>query len=91
MKLTDEQSLVERAKSDMVAFGELYELHYTKMLNYVLRRTGDIEVAQDVTTEVFLKALSGLEKFQWRGAPFSAWLYSSLNATPQLPFFKTHR
>jgi len=67
--------LVERAKNDTEAFGELYDQYYPKILGYVLRRTANIEIAQDVTSEVFFKALKNLGKFHWRDVPFSSWLY----------------
>lgn len=70
-----EKILVERAKSDAEAFGELYDAHYGKIFNYVLRRTADVAVAEDITTDVFIKALDNLQNFTWRGLPFSAWLY----------------
>ena len=40
-----------------------------------MRRTADVEVARDVTSQVFLKALKNIGRFQWRGVPFSSWLY----------------
>lgn len=75
MDNADERALVERAKTDPDAFGELYDAHYTKIFNYALRRTADLEVAQDITTQVFMKALERIGSFSWRGLPFSAWLY----------------
>jgi RNA polymerase sigma factor (sigma-70 family) len=75
MNTDQEQKLIERAKTEGAAFGELYDLYYPKILNYILRRTGDIEVSEDITTEVFMKALDRIQTFIWRGVPFSAWLY----------------
>ena len=75
MDIGQEQKLIERAKADGAAFGELYDMYYPKILNYILRRTGDIEVSEDITTEVFMKALDRIHTFSWRGVPFSAWLY----------------
>jgi len=75
MSLEQEKDLVERAKSDAEAFGELYDQYYSQIFGYVLKRTASIEVAQDVTSEVFFKTLKNLEKFHWRGIPFSSWLY----------------
>ena len=40
-----------------------------------MRRTASVEVAQDVTSQVFFKALKNIGRFNWRGIPFSAWLY----------------
>jgi len=75
MNLEQEKLLVERAKNDPEAFGELYDEYYPKIFGYILKRTAKIEVAQDVTSEVFFKALKNIEKFSWRGVPFSSWLY----------------
>jgi len=75
MNLEQEKLLVERAKNDPEAFGELYDEYYPKIFGYILKRTANIEVAQDVTSEVFFKALKNIGKFSWRGVPFSSWLY----------------
>jgi RNA polymerase sigma-70 factor, ECF subfamily len=75
MHINDEEALIERAKTDGDSFGELYDAYYPKIFNYVLRRVGVLELAEDITTEVFLKALARIQRFTWRGLPFSAWLY----------------
>jgi len=75
MDLEQEKELVCRAKNDAQAFGELYDKYYKQIFGYVLRRTASIDIAQDITSEVFLKALKNIKKFHWRGIPFSAWLY----------------
>jgi len=75
MDLEQEKRLVERAKGDTGAFGDLYDLYYSQIFGYVLRRTANVSTAQDITSDVFLKALNNLHRFQWRGIPFSAWLY----------------
>lgn len=71
----EEKELVARAKSDPAAFGQLYDQNYARIFNYVLRRTGNVEIAQDITAETFLKALKNIGGFQWRNISFSAWLY----------------
>jgi len=73
--INQEEKLVELAKTDSDAFGVLYDWYYPKILNYTLRRVGDLEIAQDVTTETFMKALERINSFTWRGLPFSSWLY----------------
>jgi len=75
MELEEQRQLVEKAKNDMLAFGELYEQYYSPILGYILRRTGRLEIAQDITSEVFYKALNNLHQFRWRDVPFSSWLY----------------
>lgn len=73
--MPDDQELVEQAKTDPAAIGELYDRYYPRISGYILRRVGDLPVAQDLTSNVFFKALGGLPRFEWRGFPFSAWLY----------------
>jgi RNA polymerase sigma factor (sigma-70 family) len=75
MEADYEQKLIESAKTSAAAFGELYDLYYAKIFNYILRRTNDFELSQDITTDVFMKALDRIAGFTWRGVPFSAWLY----------------
>ena len=79
MELEQEKQLVGRAKNDPVAFGELYDRYYSRILGYIIKRTANIELAQDITSEVFFKALNNLHKFHWRDIPFSAWLYRIAN------------
>ena len=75
MNLERGKELVEKARNDAEAFGELYDQYYAQIFGYVLKRTASIEVAQDVTSAVFFKALKNLGQFRWRGVPFSSWLY----------------
>jgi len=71
----DEKTLIEAAQRDPSRFGELYELHFDRIYAYIVRRVRDRAEAQDLTSEVFHQALANLRKFEWRGAPFAAWLY----------------
>lgn len=75
MELSEEKELVKQAQKNPDAFARLYDHYYPKIFGYVLRRTADIEVAQDITSETFFKALKKLWQFRWRNVPFSAWLY----------------
>ena len=75
MDLEQEKELVERAKKNTKAFGELYDQYYSQIFGYILRRTASIEIAQDVTSDVFFKALKNLVQFCWHGLPFASWLY----------------
>jgi RNA polymerase sigma-70 factor (ECF subfamily) len=71
---TEERELIDAAKLDPGRFGELYERHFERVYAYVSRRVRDRAAAEDVTSEVFHHALANLSKFEWRGAPFGAWL-----------------
>lgn len=71
----EERLLVEAAKSASAdAFGELYRRNVCQVYAYVRRRVSSREQAEDITSDVFHHALKNLPKFEWRGAPFSAWL-----------------
>jgi RNA polymerase sigma-70 factor (ECF subfamily) len=70
----EERLLVEAAQQDAARFGELYECNFERVYAYVARRVRDREEAQDLTSEVFHKALAGLPGYEWRGLPFIAWL-----------------
>ncbi|MBI3360229.1 MAG: sigma-70 family RNA polymerase sigma factor [Chloroflexi bacterium] len=71
----EEAKLVERAKTDPDAFGELYERYVKKIYNYIYYRTGNEHDAEDLTARVFFRALEHLDSYTARGLPFSAWLY----------------
>jgi RNA polymerase sigma-70 factor (ECF subfamily) len=73
--LKAEEELVKRAQHNRETFGELYELYYTRIFNFSLRRTANVQLAMDITSATFLKALREIKKFRWRDVPFSAWLY----------------
>src|SRR5262252_1105474 len=70
----DERLLVEAAQRDPSRFGDLYERHFHRVYAFVVHRLRDRDAAEDVTAEVFHKALAGLRQYEWRGAPFGAWL-----------------
>ena len=70
----DERRLVEAAQRDPARFADLYDRHVERVYAFVLRRVADRDAAEDVTADVFHRALAGLRGFQFRGAPFAAWL-----------------
>ena len=73
-KEADERLLVEAAQRDPARFTELYTRNFHAVYGYVARRTASREEAEDVTSDVFHQALANLKRFEWRGAPFGAWL-----------------
>jgi RNA polymerase sigma-70 factor, ECF subfamily len=70
----EERLLIEAAKRDAARFGELYQRNVYQVYAYVSRRVGTREEAEDITADVFHHALDNLRTFEWRGAPFAAWL-----------------
>ena len=71
----DEISLIDAAKTDPAAFGELYLRYVERIYNYIYFRTSSIKDAEDLTEKVFFKALSNIKSYRHMGLPFSAWLY----------------
>ncbi|MFN2135469.1 MAG: RNA polymerase sigma factor [Candidatus Promineifilaceae bacterium] len=72
----DEESLlIQRAKTDKEAFGQLYELYVERIYKYVYHRTGNVADAEDLTARIFERAMNHITSYQDRGLPFSAWLY----------------
>ena len=70
----DDRLLVEAAQKDPDRFAELYELNFARVYGYVAKRVGDRDAAQDLTSDVFHKALANIHTFEWRGVPFAGWL-----------------
>jgi RNA polymerase sigma-70 factor (ECF subfamily) len=60
---------------DKEAFGRLYEKYAKKIYDFVFFRVSSKETAEDLTSDVFFKALSGLWERKFSGGNFSAWLY----------------
>ncbi len=75
MDLGEEKELVRQAQKSPDVFARLYDHYYPKIFGYVLRRTANLENAQDITSETFLKVLRKLWQFRWRNVSFSSWLY----------------
>ncbi len=74
-QLQQELLQIEAAKKDPRRFGVIYEKYYRQIFLFVFKRIGEDEVTGDVVSQVFMKAMASLEKYEYRGVPFSAWLY----------------
>jgi RNA polymerase sigma-70 factor, ECF subfamily len=70
-----ERRLIEAAQRDPACFAQLYEDNFERVYAYIARRVRDRDQAQDLTADVFHSALENLSRFEWRGAPFAAWLF----------------
>lgn len=73
--LENEKKIVEEAKQDPARFAEIYDQYVEQIYRYVMRRVNDQDVAEDLVSQTFYDALSHLKSFQFRGFPFSSWLY----------------
>ncbi len=91
--LTEEDEIrwVERARQgDTEAVAWLYRRYAPAVYRYLYYRLGDIEVAQEMTSEVFLRVLEALPRYRTRGRPFLAWLYRIAGARVQ-DYYRRHR
>lgn len=73
--LQEEQVWVMQAKADPARFEPLYRKYYDAILRYLKQRMEDPEQAHDVASQVFIKAIKNLSKYEDRGVPFGSWLY----------------
>lgn len=70
-----DKKLVEQAKLDSTKFVALYDKYFDSIYRYVSRRVGDKDTVHDLVSQTFYDALNHIERFEWRGFPFSSWLY----------------
>ena len=71
-----EKDVVCRAiKGDGDAFSQLYEEHFDRIYRYIYLKVGNRAEAEDLTQEVFVKALEAIGSYKWRNLPFASWLF----------------
>jgi len=74
--VTDELALVRRSQDgDQEAFTCLYDAYMERIYRYIYFRVADEQVAEDITSQVFLKVWEKLDTYQAGSSPFVAWLY----------------
>ncbi|MCB9198604.1 MAG: sigma-70 family RNA polymerase sigma factor [Flavobacteriales bacterium] len=74
-QLLRENEIIEAAKKNPERFEPIYKKYHEQIFRYVYQRMDDQEQAFDVTSQIFLKAITKLHKYEFRGVPFSSWLY----------------
>lgn len=70
-----ELDIIKKAKYDISAFEQLYDKYFLQIYKFVLLRVKDCDIANEVVSDVFYKAMNKLSLFKWRSIPFSSWLY----------------
>jgi RNA polymerase sigma-70 factor (ECF subfamily) len=77
MPLANERQLVLQAQAgNTEAFGQLYDAYMERIYRFVYFRVEDQQTAEDITSQVFLKAWSNLDRFSFSRTPYLAWLYT---------------
>ncbi len=75
--LSNERQLVLQAQDgNPEAFGQLYDAYMERIYRFVYFRVEDEQTAEDITSQVFLKAWSNLDRFSFNRTPYLAWLYT---------------
>jgi RNA polymerase sigma-70 factor (ECF subfamily) len=74
-QIINEEEVILNSIKNPENFKVLYAHYFKQIFLFILHRVGDKALTGDLTSQVFLKALTNLKKYQPRGFPFSAWLY----------------
>ncbi|MBI2475041.1 sigma-70 family RNA polymerase sigma factor [Candidatus Uhrbacteria bacterium] len=73
----NEKEVIANAQQDPEAFGQLYDEYYKPIFGFMYSRTGNNEVAKDLTSETFFQALKNLHRFKYReGISIKSWLFA---------------
>lgn len=86
MDINEEKKLILAARTNPELFGQVFDEYHPKILNYLIRRTADVHLSQDLAADVFVKAFDKLWQFRFKGLPFSAWLYQIANNEIRMHF-----
>jgi RNA polymerase sigma-70 factor (ECF subfamily) len=71
-----EENIVRQAiEGNQWAFTRLYDEHFDKVYRYIYFRVNSRAEAEDLTQEVFLKAMQSISSYKWRDVPFASWLF----------------
>ena len=70
-----EWTVIRAAQKDPAKFRPLYDQYFEPIFRFIFRRTASENLSADICSQVFLKAIQQIGKYQFKGVPFSAWLY----------------
>lgn len=70
---------IQAAQANPARFAPLYQRYYEGIFRFIFRRTAEEALTADLCSQVFLKAMQKLGTYQFKGVPFSAWLYRIAN------------
>ncbi len=92
MDRAEEQRWLQRAQGgDADAFSALYREHVQPIFRYIAHRVNNTQLAEDLTGDVFMRALEGLPTYVDQGRPFVAWLYRIAHARVVDHYRRTER
>lgn len=71
---TEERGWIERVRTNPDDFWYFYEKYYDRIYRFLVKRTFDVHLAEDLTSITFTKALDNFGRYRWQGRPFLSWL-----------------
>ena len=74
-KILSEEEEINAAKRNPERFSVLYNRYHEQIFRFVYQRLDDRDQAFDTTSQIFLKAMTYLPRYENRGLPFASWLY----------------
>jgi RNA polymerase sigma-70 factor (ECF subfamily) len=88
-EIEDELRWIEKSKQHPKHFSVLYEKYYKTIFLYIFRKVNDMDVTGDLCSDVFSKALANIHAYEFKGVPYSAWLYR-IAANEANMYFRKH-
>ncbi|MBW6483397.1 MAG: sigma-70 family RNA polymerase sigma factor [Vicingaceae bacterium] len=70
-----EYEQIKKTQQNVADFAPLYDSYFLAIFNYVLKRVQDEHHAAEITSDIFAKALFKISTYNFKGLPFSSWLY----------------
>lgn len=86
-----EEELIQKARNgEAWAFGALYDAYLPKIYRFIFVKVSRRSDAEDLTHQVFLNAWENIRSYQFKGFPFSSWLYRIAHNTV-IDFYRTNK
>jgi RNA polymerase sigma-70 factor (ECF subfamily) len=74
---TGEQALIDKCQNgNLRYFSEIYDLYIKKIYEFIYFKTHHKQIAEDLTSQTFLKSLENINKYDFKKGKFSSWLYA---------------
>ena len=70
-----QEVVIQAQDGKLGAFTQLYEFFFLEIYRYTFVKIGNIQDAEDLTQEIFLKVIKSINKYREKGTPFSSWLF----------------
>ena len=71
----DEKKAIIQAQKDLIHFGPIFEHYFEKVFAFVFSRTNNRSIAEDLTSQIFIKILQAIPRFRYKGS-FAAWVFT---------------